>query len=215
MALQWELLITEFIVLAFIIASIYPMIYRWKQTKNRVFIAISVYMSAVATYAAIMILSYILEFDMNIDLIGYLPIGHILGYMMFTIQAVFLLYVIGWKKLYTFPFVFSFYLLSYSIMVNTSMHFIIYAVIISWIPAIFFMQQGRKNRNGIAFGMGLFLLIWGLGQSIPIPIVFQFFKIGALVLFYLGVKGFYEKYIFVDQKEEQKIKATWITKFVE
>lgn len=215
MALQLDLSITELIIISLALICIFPMVKRWEETKNRVYIAISVYMSAISSYSVILLLSYIFNIDTKVKFIGYLPIGFFLGYLMFTIQAVFLLYVMGWKRLYSFPFIASFYLCCVNILVDTSIHFIIYAMIISWVPAFFFMRQGRRTRNGIAFGMGLFLLIWGLGQSVPIPIVFQFFRITALCIFYLGVRGFFEKYIFVDEKEETKIKSVWITKFVD
>ena len=66
----------------------------------------------------------------------------------------------------------------------------------------------------VFFGMGLFFLIWGIGQAIPVEMVMEIFRAIAIYVFFLGTRGFYEKYIFVNQEEEQKIVGTWIAKFV-
>ena len=63
--------------------------------------------------------------------------------------------------------------------------------------------------------MGLFFLIYGFGQTFAmIEVLFVILRIVAMVALLLGTRGFYEKYVFVNVEEEQKIMGTWIAKLV-
>ncbi len=206
--------IFEGLIILFGVLSLIPVFRNWKESKNRMYIAIFVYNIGVIGYSFINVLTYILEIDTNVYLVGGLRFGYILGYILFTIQFEFMLYLRGLTKLYTLPFILSFYLMIGNILNTSVMPFIIYAVIVSYTPAYFLLRDGKKKRNGLAFGMGLFFLTWGIGQIIPVEIVMEIFRVIAIFMFFLGTRGFYEKYIFVNQEEEQKIMGTWISKFV-
>ncbi|MFX1317322.1 MAG: hypothetical protein ACFE9T_15775 [Promethearchaeota archaeon] len=206
--------IFEAIIIAFGVFSLIPVYKNWKESKNRMFIAIFAYIIGVIGYSFINILTFFLGVDTNVYLVGGLRFGYVLGYMLFTIQFVFMLYLRGLTRLYTLPFIVAFYLMMGNILHPSTMPFIIYATIVSYTPAYFLLRDGKRKRNGLAFGMGLFFLIWGIGQSIPVEMVMEIFRAIAIYVFFLGTRGFYEKYIFVNQEEEQKILGTWIAKFV-
>jgi hypothetical protein len=209
-----EYLIFEVLIIVFGILSLVPVYRNWRDGKNRMYIAIFAYTAGVIGYSLINALTYLLEFDTNVYLVGGLRFGYVLGYILFTIQFEFMLYLRGLIKLYTMPFIASFYLMIGNILNTSVMPFILYAIVVSYTPAYFLLRDGKKKRNGLAFGMGLFFLTWGIGQIIPIGIVMEIFRVIAIFMFFLGTRGFYEKYIFVNQEEEQKIVGTWISKFV-
>ena len=144
------------------VTSVITMIKHWKMNSNRVLIAVSIYIIAVLFRSIIDIAIY--SFDLNIDVkvAGGLTIGMIMGFILFTIQIEFLLYLKDLPKLYTLPLFSSFYLALARVLVDTTMPFIIYAMIISYGSAYFLIKDGRKSRNGLAIGMGLFFLFWGL-----------------------------------------------------
>ena len=56
------------------------------------------------------------------------------------------------------------------------MPFIIYAICVSYTPAYFLLRDGKKKRNDLAFGMGLFFLTWGIRQAIPVEIAMEIFR---------------------------------------
>ncbi|MFW9829244.1 MAG: hypothetical protein ACFFEY_16840 [Candidatus Thorarchaeota archaeon] len=99
-------------------------------------------------------------------------------------------------------------------LVDSPIPFISYAMLVSYGSAYYLIKDGKTMRNGLAIGMGLFFLFWGMGQSIPLEVLFLYFRLIAMIFLFLGTRGFYEKYVFPDQEEEQKIMGSWIAKFV-
>jgi hypothetical protein len=100
------------------------------------------------------------------------------------------------------------------ILVDSSIPFITYALIISYGSAYILIRDGKRKQNGLAVGMGLFFLFWGLGQTLQLELLFVILRLVAMVTLFLGTRGFYEKYVFPDQEEEKRIMGTWISKFV-
>lgn len=196
------------------VISVITMIKHWKMNSNRMLIAVSIYIIAILFRSIIDIAIY--SFDLNIDVkvAGGLTIGMIMGFILFTIQLEFLLYLKDLPKLYSLPVITSLYLALGRTLVDTSMPFIIYAMIVSYGSAYFLIKDGRKSRNGLAIGMGLFFLIWGLGSTFQVETLFVILRLVAMVALLLGTRGFYEKYVFVNVEEEQKIMGTWIAKLV-
>jgi len=186
----------------------------WRENKNRVLIAISIYVGAVLLRSLIDIFIYSADFNLDIILGGYLSLGMVIGNILFIIQVEFMFYLKKLTKLYTLPIIINFYIIMGRILVDSIIPFIIYAMIVSYVSAYNLIKDGRKKRNGLAIGMGLFFLLYGLGQTINIEIIFVIFKTVAMLALYLGTRGFYEKYVWPDEKMEEKILTTWISKLV-
>ncbi len=211
---NFSLLIIEIIYFTMGLMTILTTLKHWKTNKNRMLIAVAIYISAVLVRSVIDVAVYALEFDIDVKVAGGLTIGMIMGFILFTIQLEFMFYLMNLPKLYTLPIIVSTYLIMGRILVDSSMPFIIYAMVTSYGSAFFLIKDGRKSRNGLAIGMGLFFFIWGLGQLFQIEIVFISFRLVAMLALLLGTRGFYEKYVFVNIEEEQKIMGTWIAKLV-
>ncbi len=194
--------------------AIFTTLKHWKMNKNRMLMAATIYISAVLVRSIIDIAIYSFSLDIDIQVAGGLTIGMILGFILFTIQLEFMLYLKDLPKLFTLPLIISFYLAIGRVLIDSATPFIIYAMIVSYGSAYFLIKDGRKSRNGLAIGMGLFFFIWGLGQLFQIQVVFISFRIVAMLALLLGTRGFYEKYVFVNIEEEQKILGTWIAKLV-
>jgi len=196
------------------ILTILTTIRHWKTNKNRMLIAVSIYIAAVLVRSIIDMAVYGFSFDIDIKVAGGLTIGMIMGFTLFTIQLEFMFYLMDLPKLYTLPIIASTYLLMGRILVDSATPFIIYAMITSYGSAFFLIKDGRKSRNGLAIGMGLFFLIWGLGSTFQVETLFVILRLVSMVALLLGARGFYEKYVFVNVEEEQKIMGTWIAKLV-
>jgi hypothetical protein len=200
--------------MAFCLLTLIPILKSWCDTKNRMYMAVLILTIGMIGYSLINIFTFLLEVDTNAYLIGGLRIGYILGYILATIQFEFMLYLRRLIKLYTLPFIIAFYLILGNILVINSLPFIIYLSFVAYIPAYFLIRDGKRKHNGLAFGMGLLFLIWGIGQTFQVILVVEIFRTVAVFLFFLGTRGFYEKYIFPVKEEEEKIMGTWISKLV-
>ena len=196
------------------VISVITMVKHWKMNSNRMLIAISIYIIAVLFRSIIDIAIYSFDLNIDINVAGGLTIGMIMGFILFTIQLEFLFYLKDLPKLYTLPLIISLYLAIGRTLVDTTMPFIIYAMIVSYGSAFYLIKDGRKSRNGLAIGMGLFFLFWGLGSTFQIEALFVALRFTAMVALLLGTRGFYEKYVFINVEEEQKIMGTWIAKLV-
>jgi hypothetical protein len=194
--------------------SIITTLKTWRDNKNRILIAISVYIVAVLLKSIIDILFYLMDLNIDIVIIGNVTIGQIIGNILFVIQLEFILFLKKLTKYYTLPFVITFYLITGRILVNSSVPFILYAMLVGYGSAYLLIRDGKKKQNGLAVGMGLFFLFWALGQTIPIDVFFIFCRLIAMIMLFLGTRRFYEKYVFPDQEKEQKIMGTWISKLV-
>ncbi len=206
--------ICEIIIIIFCVLTLFPIIQSWRDTKNRMYIAVFTLTLGIIGYSIANLLTYLFEIDTTAYLIGGLRFGYILGYMLATIQFEFMLYLRRLIKLYTLPFIIAFYLMLGNILVINSIPFIIYLAFITFVPAYILLRDGKRKHNGLAFGMGMLFLLWGIGQMFPITIVIALFRTVAVFSFFLGTRGFYEKYIFPRQEEEEKIMGTWISKLV-
>jgi len=211
---EFGFLVIEIAYFIFGILTILTTIRHWKTNKNRMLIAVSIYIAAVLVRSIIDMAVYGFSFDIDIQVAGGLTIGMIMGFILFTIQLEFMFYLMDLPKLYTLPIIASTYLLMGRILVDSAMPFIIYAMITSYGSAFFLIKDGRKSRNGLAIGMGLFFLIWGLGSTFQVETLFVILRLVSMVALLLGARGFYEKYVFVNVEEEQKIMGTWIAKLV-
>ena len=211
---QYDLLVFEIILFTFGVLALSNIITNWKQNKNRILIAISIYLISVLLRSIIDMVIYLLDINLDVKFIGYLPIGQILANLLLVIQLEFMFYLKKLTKFYSFPPVMAFYILVGRVLVDSGFVFIIYITIATFGSAYFLIKDGRSKRNGLAVGMGLFFIMWGVGQMIPIPMVLEVFKVTGMIAMYLGTRGFYERYIFVNVQEEEKIISTWISKLV-
>ena len=186
----------------------------WRENKNRALLAISVYMVAILARSLLDVLIYFFDLNLDLPVIGYLLLGTIIGNVLFIIQLEFMFYLQKLTKLYTLPPIIAFYLMAGRAIIDSSVPFIIYAMIVGYGSAFFLIKEGRQKRNGLAVGMGLFFLFWAIGQTIPVETFFVASRLIAMISLYLGTRGFYEKYVFPDMQQEEKIISTWISKIV-
>ncbi|MHA1241670.1 MAG: hypothetical protein ACTSQU_12945, partial [Promethearchaeota archaeon] len=137
---------------------------------------------------------------------------NIIALLIFNIQLRFFFYLKKLIKLYWLPLVASFYI-GFGLIVDESLVFFIsYAVVIGFVIPVILLREGRKTRNGLAFGLGLFFLIYGLGKMLQIPIVPEILRIIGIIISTLAVLEFFDKHLFQDKEEKERIQSAWISK---
>ena len=83
-------LIIEIIYFVLGLMTIFTTIKNWKTNKNRMLIAVSVYIAAVLVRSVIDMAVYAFSFDIDIKVVGNLTVGMIMGFILFTIQLEFM-----------------------------------------------------------------------------------------------------------------------------
>ncbi|MHA2007233.1 MAG: hypothetical protein ACXABO_05980 [Promethearchaeota archaeon] len=207
-------IVLEAIFLFFCVLTEVLMIKNYRESKNVIFYVLIVYFAALI-FNSIFRLTNL--FNVTLDLIygARLSFSNIFALMIFNIQSVFILYLKNYKKLYTLPFIASFYI-GFGLLVSESLvALIIYATLIGFIIPFVLLREGRRSRNGLAFGLGLFFLIYGISKMVQIEVISDVLRIFGGIVTTLSAVGFFEKFIFVDREREEKIKGAWISKIVE
>ena len=175
-------LILEIVFLIFCIVTMILILRTYLDIRESIYLGLMLFFAAMLFNSIFRLTNF---FSITIDLVfgARLSLSNIIALLIFNIQLRFFFYLKKLKKLYWLPIVASFYI-GFGLYVNESLIFFIsYAVVIGFIIPIILLREGRKTRNGLAFGLGLFFLIYGLGKMIQIPIVPELLRIlGIIVL---------------------------------
>jgi len=180
----------------------------------------SIYLGLILFFAAMLFNSifrftnlFFIELDLVIGI--RLSLSNIIALLIFSIQLRFFFYLKKLKKLYWLPLIASFYI-GYGLYISDSLIFFIsYAVVIGFIIPVILLREGRKTRNGLAFGLGLFFLIYGLGKMLQFPLVPEILRIIGIIISTLAVLEFFDKFLFQDKEEKEKIQSAWISKLTD
>ena len=186
----------------------------YRESKNKIYYVLIVYFAALL-FISIFRLTNLFNLTLDLTFGARLSFSNIFALMIFNIQSTFILYLKNLKKLYTLPYIASFYIGFGLIVSNTLIALIFYATLIGLVIPLVLLREGSKSRNGLAFGLGLFFLIYGVSKMIQIEIISDILRIIGGIVTTLATIGFFEKYIFVDKEQEAKMKGAWISKLVE
>lgn len=207
----WLSLILEIVFLIFCVLTILIILRTYLEIKESVYLALMVFFAAML-FNSIFRLANLFFFNLDLVLGIRLSLSNIIALLIFSIQLRFFFYLKKLKKLYWLPLVASFYI-GFGLFINDSLIlFISYAVIIGFIIPVILLREGRKTRNGLAFGLGLFFLIYGLGKMLQVPIVPEILRIIGIIISTLAVLEFFDKHLFQDKEEKERIQSAWISK---
>ena len=204
-------LILEMIFLIFCVITIIIILRTYFENKESVYIGLIAFFAAML-FNSIFRVTNLFNITLDIVLGARLSFSNIIALVIFDIQLIFFLYLKKLNKFYYLPIVASFYL-GFGLYVNeTLIFFISYAVVIGFIIPVILLREGRKTRNGLAFGLGLFFLIYGLGKMLQFPIVPDILRIFGIIVATLAVLEFFDRYLFHDREEKERIQSAWISK---
>ena len=81
-----------------------------------------------------------------------------------------------------------------------------------------FLIRGIKNKDGLIFSFGLFILITSFNLFVVLGedtfLIFQIITIVSVLVLLVGTTGLIDKYIFYDREKLEKIKNNWASKMV-
>jgi len=194
-------LMLEIVFLIFCVITILIILRTYLDIRESIYLGLIVFFAAMLSIS-IFRLTHLFYITIDLDIGARLSISNILALIVFSIQLRFFFYLKKLKKLYWLPLVASFYI-GFGLIVSDSLIFFIsYAVVIGFF----------KTRNGLAFGLGLFFIIYGLGQMLQIPFVPEILRIVGIIISTLAVLEFFDKHLFHDKEEKERVQSAWISK---
>ncbi len=204
----------EVVFLIFCVITILIILRTYLEIRESIYIGLMVFFAAML-FISIFRLTNLFYITIDLVIGARLSISNVLALIVFSIQLRFFLYIKKLKKLYWLPLVASFYI-GFGLFVNVSLVFFIsYAVVIGFVIPVILLREGRKTRNGLAFGLGLFFLIYGLGKMLQVPLVPEILRIIGIIVSTLAVLEFFDKRLFHDKEEKEKIQSAWISKLTD
>lgn len=75
----------------------------WRENKNKILIAISIYLVAILIKSMIDVLIFLFDINLDVLVIGYVTIGQIIGNILFLIQVEFMFFLKKKKNSIHFP----------------------------------------------------------------------------------------------------------------
>ena len=207
-------LIMQIIYISFCALSIFQVTKKWREDKNKMYLVIILYIITLILVSLLYIMAIFTEFNTSIVIGGNLTVGLALAFFSNVVQVEFVLYLRKYNKLYTLPLIATFYI-AFGLLLNSStIFFVLYAMVVGFGFSSVLIRDGKKQRNGLAMGMGIFFLIYGIGSIFRNDMFLDIFRVVGVVVFFISSTGFFEKYVFVNQEAEKRIMGTWISKLV-
>jgi len=206
-------LLLEVVFLVFCVVTILIILRTYLEIRESIYLGLMVFFAAILFNSLFRVIN--LFITLNLAIGANLSLSNIIALLIFTIQLRFFLYLKKLKKLYWLPLVASFYI-GFGLYVNDSLIFFIsYAIVIGFVIPVILLREGRKTRNGLAVGLGLFFLIYGLSKMLQVPFVPELLRIIGIIISTLAVLEFFDKYLFYDKEEKEKIQNAWISKLTD
>jgi len=207
-------LVMQVIYISFCALSIFQVTKKWREDKNKMYLIIILYIVTLVFVSLIYIMAIFTEFNTSIVIGGNLTVGLALAFFTNVIQVEFVLYLRKYNKFYTLPLIATLYI-AFGLLLNSStIIFVLYSMVVGFGFSSVLIRDGKKQRNGLAMGMGIFFLIYGIGAMLQNSMLLDIFRVVGVVVFFVSSTGFFEKYVFVNKDVENRIMGTWISKLV-
>lgn len=207
-------LIMQVIYISFCTLSLFQVKKKWREDKNKMYLIIILYIVLLVLVSLLYIMAIFTEFNTSIVIGGNLTVGLALAFFTNAIQVEFVLYLRKYNKFYTLPLIATLYI-AFGLLLNSStIIFVLYSMVVGFGFSSVLIRDGKKQRNGLAMGMGIFFLIYGIGAMLQNSMLLDIFRVAGVVVFFVSSTGFFEKYVFVNEEIEERIMKTWISKLV-
>ena len=146
-------------------------------------------------------------------MIGQLEIGYISSVLIASFYLWFLVFLLGWQKLYSLPLVVGFYIGVYGILIG-NLDVVFGYVTFAILPSIvILMINAIKNKHGLSFTLSIVAIASVLVTVIDPSTVWGFLIkwVGGISII-LGENGWFDDHIFYDRVKRKKIQNVWIAR---
>ncbi|MHA1718984.1 MAG: hypothetical protein ACTSWX_06950 [Promethearchaeota archaeon] len=147
--------------------------------------------------------------------IGLLEIGYVSSVLIASLYIWFILYILGWSKLYSLPLVVGFYFGAYGVLtgdLDVVLAFVTYAILPS---VVILLYNAIKNKHGLSFTLAIMAIASVLIAVVEPETVWSFvIKWFTGINIILGENGWWDDHVFYDRAKRKKIQNVWIAKMI-
>ncbi|MGV9171481.1 MAG: hypothetical protein ACOC44_02545 [Promethearchaeia archaeon] len=213
------LIIVDLLILLVLFFSEIPVTKKLKKTTNPLYIALLIYIISNQIYFLVNIINLFYGSIFGINLaasIGEsLTFNNVIFLTILTLQGLFMGFLLDKKRYFSLPFVASFYVGLFLILVDFQLVLRIYGGIIGIVSGSYLILNGKRNKRGLIFALGLYLIINEVGFQFNHDLMQVIIMLISGLILLLGTSGYIDKYFLIDKEEERKIKSTWIARRVQ
>ena len=202
-------LITLAIGLAFIV---------WKDNKNPIdlgtlflFISAAIAISYTGIRTSLINLE-LLDSSFYIQ-VGLMDLGDLMTVFMASFYIWFVLYLFGWKKLYSLPLVVGFYFAAFGFITGDNAPILNYVTFAILPSMVILLINAVKNKHGLSVVVGNMIMpILIMSFNDPATIWAFLIKAFTGVNIILGENGWWDDHVFYDRTKRKKIQNVWIAR---
>ena len=202
-------LITLAIGLAFIV---------WKDNRNPIDLGtLFLFLSAAIaiTYTGVrasMINLGVIDSSYYIKL-GLLDLGDLMTVFIASFYLWFILYLLGWSKLYSLPIVVGFYFAAHGVITGDNSAILLYVTYAILPSMIILLINSVKNKHGLSFTLAIMAVASVLIAVVDPATIWAFLiKWFTGVNIILGTNGWWDDHVFYDRNKRKKIQNVWIAR---
>lgn len=145
--------------------------------------------------------------------LGLLDLGDLMTVFIASFYLWFILYLLGWSKLYSLPIVVGFYFAAYGVITGENgpiLLYVTYAILPSMVILLF---NSVKNKHGLSFTLAIMAVASVLIAVVdPATIWALLIKWFTGINIILGVNGWWDDHVFYDRTKRKKIQNVWIAR---
>ncbi|MHA1111841.1 MAG: hypothetical protein ACTSRE_12110 [Promethearchaeota archaeon] len=145
--------------------------------------------------------------------LGNWELGSFIGIMASAPYCWFLLNLIEAKKIYTLPFVATFYVEVYGFFESTPLFHQIYIVALFIPGSIALLVYAIKRKHGLSFAIGLSVVMFLFTDTFISPnliAIYYSLEYVVMIVLLLGVTGWWDSKVFYDRNYRAEISTSWI-----
>lgn len=215
----FTLIIIDVLILLVLSFSEIPIIKKLKRTTNPLYIALIIYLISNQLYFLVNIINIfhgsIFGIDLTATIGESLTFNNVIFLIILTLQGLFMGFLLDKERYFSLPFIASFYVGLFLVLVNLQLVLRIYGGIVGLVSGGYLLLNGYRNKKGLIFSLGLYLMINEVGFQFNHDFIQVLIMFISVVVLLVGTSGYVDKYFLVDTEEEERIKSTWIARRVQ
>ena len=145
--------------------------------------------------------------------LGLLDLGDLMIVFIASFYLWFILYLLGWSKLYSLPIVVGFYFAAHGVITGDNSAILLYVTYAILPSMIILLINSVKNKHGLSFTLAIMAVASVLIAVVDPATIWAFLiKWFTGINIILGVNGWWDDHVFYDRNKRKKIQNVWIAR---
>ena len=145
--------------------------------------------------------------------LGLLDLGDLMTVFIASFYLWFILYLLGWSKLYSLPIVVGFYFAAHGVITGDNSAILLYVTYAILPSMIILLINSVKNKHGLSFTLAIMAVASVLIAVVNPATIWAFLiKWFTGINIILGTNGWWDDHVFYDRNKRKKIQNVWIAR---